>query len=70
MAQQSPALSYGSCMFLTNHLKIIIKIKLRLNVLGEVEFLLLFLIRKIGAPWRAAGQKFLTGGAPPKNARC
>jgi hypothetical protein len=26
-----------------------------LNVLGEVEFLLLFLIRKIGAP----------GGAPP-----
>jgi hypothetical protein len=45
-----------------------------LNVLGEVEFLLLFLIRKIGAPWRATGLKLAArrqknfgapGGAPP-----
>ena len=26
-------------------------------MLGEVEFLLLFLIRKIGVPWHAAGPK-------------
>jgi hypothetical protein len=60
-AQQIPVLSHCSCIFLANHLKILTKIELRLNVLGEVEFLLLFLIRKIGAPWRAAGQKSAAG---------
>jgi hypothetical protein len=43
-------------MFLANHLKILTKIKFRLNVLDKVEFLLLFIIRKIGTPWHATKQ--------------